>query len=200
MGVRELSIVKAGTWPSIQIAKSRLISSLVRKKFGALRILLFTPQSSPTWLHHLPCNDGGDGHQPCMECLWHPKCAPGLIRPSTYCEILFINGSYALEGMRFTRTVCKITPEFLIHWAESPGGSKESVGQEGGRRARLGLHHTVCGPLSGLGIVSKGNGSHSRVSIRGNGIYWSFFISRTAEFAFPASSRQYRCCWLRPQT
>ena len=91
--------------------------------------------------------------------------------------------------MRFTRRVCKITPEFLIHLAESPGGSKESVGQEGGGRARLGLHHTVCGPLSGLGFLSKGNGSHSRLSIRGNGIYWSLFFSRTAEFAFPASSQ-----------
>lgn len=53
----------------------------------------------------------------------------------------------------------------------------------------MGLHHTVCGPQSGLGILSKGNGSHSRVSIRGNGTYWSLFISRTAEFAFPASSQ-----------
>lgn len=41
--------------------------------------------------------------------------------------------------------------EKIVH-----SGRKGSMRQGGGRRARLGLNHTVCEPLSGLGISSQG--------------------------------------------
>ena len=117
-------------------------------------------------------------------------CLPGLSFP--HCEIEIIitaanqNAAGELNRDEVHRTGLDTS---LVEWNEakvkwwdgedSPCWQEGTCGAGSGEVAEeLGWTEPGCGALSGLGILSKDNGSHWRVWIRGSGIYWSLFVSK----------------------